>query len=1036
MNKTNGVNYFRFLLVGAGILCVGSTPVFGETVTSDKSDIMKISITNDSRISGVVVDQTGLPVIGANVSVKGTTNGTITDMDGKFDLEVPAGAQLVVSYIGYITQEFAVGNKTTFQIVLKEDTQNLEEVVVVGYGVQKKVNMTGSVAAINSESLANRPVTNASTALQGMLPGVTVVQNSGQPGKDNSSIRIRGVGTLNNANPMYVVDGLIVSTINDIDPNDIESLSVLKDAASAAIYGSRAANGVVLVTTKKGSKKAATLKYDGYVGWQSPTSLPEYLPSHEYAELYNMALRNEGKSPAYLPEEIEKFRNGSDLDNYPNTDWLGLFYKDKGFQHSHRAEVSGGSETTTYMFSLGYLGQDGIIENSDFQRYNLRGNINTQINKFSAGVNFSYTYGNTNEPISSWTGDLYQIFRQINRIAPFVPYKYSNGYYGYIADGSPMAWVESGSIHNQKYYTTRAVGNVGYEIIKGLKIQEVIGYEHTGSSDEKFLKDIQYYNWKTGEPSQYQGPNSQTDDREDYMMLNLQTLLTYNNTFGKHTIGALAGFSQEYSRRDWTIGKRINFLNNDLWELNAGSPDGQTAEGSANEYALRSFFGRVTYDYDNKYLFEANIRRDGTSRINRDTRWGTFPSFSAAWRIINEPFMEPARDILSDLKIRAGWGKLGNQQLGTDNRKAIEYYPYQSVLSQKNYAFGGKVNQGVAPVDGANNDLKWETSKTTNIGLDMGFLQNMFTLTVDAYWKKTYDILMKLPVSTLYGLEAPYQNAGEVTNKGIEMQFGYKYSNKDFTFNATANVAYNKNEVTNLHNEGAKIWDGFKFKQEGRPINSFGGYEVLGIFTDEDDLKNSAVINREQAGLGDLKYKDQNGDGKIDGEDRVYLGSWDPSWTFGLNLSATWKGFDASVFFQGAADVKGFLQNETVGRLQGNTAKPTALFRDSWDAETNPNGKFPRPLTTWRQNDSETNPSDFWIINSSYLRMKNIQVGYTLPKNVCDFIRVPRIRIYYSGQNLLTFTGFSDGFDPEAPVGARGYYPQVKVNTFGLNVTF
>ena len=265
MNKTNGVNYFRFLLVGAGILCVGSTPVFGETVTSDKSDIMKISITNDSRISGVVVDQTGLPVIGANVSVKGTTNGTITDMDGKFDLEVPAGAQLVVSYIGYITQEFAVGNKTTFQIVLKEDTQNLEEVVVVGYGVQKKVNMTGSVAAINSESLANRPVTNASTALQGMLPGVTVVQNSGQPGKDNSSIRIRGVGTLNNANPMYVVDGLIVSTINDIDPNDIESLSVLKDAASAAIYGSRAANGVVLVTTKKGSKKAATLKYDGYV---------------------------------------------------------------------------------------------------------------------------------------------------------------------------------------------------------------------------------------------------------------------------------------------------------------------------------------------------------------------------------------------------------------------------------------------------------------------------------------------------------------------------------------------------------------------------------------------------------------------------------------------------------------------------------------------------------------------------------------------------------------------------------------------------
>lgn len=1041
MNKTNGVNYFKILLAGAGLLCVESTSVSAETVIEKNSDIMKISMINDSKISGMIVDQEGLPVIGANVSVKGTTNGTITDMDGKFELDVPAGAKLLISYIGYISQEIPVGSKSDFRIVLKEDTQNLEEVVVVGYGVQKKVNMTGSVAAINSESLANRPVTNASTALQGMLPGVTVVQNSGQPGKDNSSIRIRGVGTLNNANPMYVVDGLIVSTINDIDPNDIESLSVLKDAASAAIYGSRAANGVVLVTTKKGSKKAATLKYDGYVGWQSPTAMPEYLPSHEYAALYNKALYNQDptKPPAYTAEEIEKFRNGSDPDNFPNTDWQSLFYKDKGFQQSHRAEVSGGSETTTYMFSLGYLGQDGIIDQTDFKRYNLRGNINTQINKFSAGVNFSYTHGISNEPTTPYYDDLYQIMRQVNRIAPFVPYKYSNGYYGYITDGNPIAWMDLGGNKAEKYHTTRAVGNVGYEIIKGLKIQEVMGYEYTGRSTERFIKDIQYYNWKTGDPTMYQGPNSQYDDREDYTMLNLQTLLTYNNTFGKHTVGALAGFSQEYSRRDWTIGKRINFLTNDLLELNAGSPDGQTAEGSANEYALRSFFGRVTYDYDNKYLFEANIRRDGTSRIRSESRWGTFPSFSAAWRIINEPFMEPAREVLSDLKIRGGWGKLGNQQLGTDNRKSIEFYPYQSVLAQKNYAFGGKVSQGIAPVDGANSDLKWETSKTTNIGLDAGFLGNMFTLSVDAYWKKTYDILMKLPVSTLYGMEPPYQNAGEVTNKGIEFQLGYKLAKKDFTFNATANIAYNKNEVTNLRNNGAKIWDGFKFKQEGRPINSYGGYEVLGIFTDKDDLESSAVINRDKAGLGDLKYKDQNGDGKIDGEDRVYLGSWDPSWTFGLNLSATWKGFDASMFFQGAADVKGFLQNETIGNLEGMTGKPTTLFRDSWDAETNPNGKFPRPLTGtsgFTQNSSSANPSDFWIINSSYLRMKNFQIGYTLPKSVSDFIRIPRIRVYYSGQNLLTFTGFNDGFDPEAPAGARAYYPQVKVNTFGLNVTF
>lgn len=512
------------------------------------------------------------------------------------------------------------------------------------------------------------------------------------------------------------------------------------------------------------------------------------------------------------------------------------------------------------------------------------------------------------------------------------------------------------------------------------------------------------------------------------MMVNLQTLLTYNNTFGKHTVGALAGFSQEYNRYDYTQGKRINFLNNELWELDAGAPDGQKANGSAHEYAMRSFFGRVTYDYDNKYLLEANIRRDGTSRIAKDSRWGTFPSFSAGWVVSRERFMESTSRWLSLMKLRASWGTLGNERIGN--------YPYQSVLSQANCAFGGKVNSGIAPIKGANSSLVWETSKTFNVGLDLAFLQNMFTFSMDAYWKNTEDILMRLPVSALYGLDAPYQNAGEVSNKGVEMQLGYKLNKGGFNFNATANIAYNKNEVTNLHNDGAQIWSSFSFQQEGRPIHSFGGYEVLGIFKDQKDLDNSAVINRNTAGLGDLKYKDQNNDGKINGEDRVYLGSWDPQWTFGLNLSADWKGFDVSMFFQGAAGVKGFLQNETVGNLRGNTSKPTTMFRDSWDAEKNPNGKFPRPLTTWKQNEAEHNPSDFWIIDSSYLRMKNIQVGYTIPSSVCDFIGVSRIRIYYSGQNLWTISGFNKGFDPEAPAGARAFYPQVKVNSFGLNVTF
>lgn len=997
-----------------------------------------LSFAQTYAIRGEITDKSTLePIISATIVEKGaSSNGTLSDIDGKFTLSVEKGSYITISYIGYLTKEILVKDDTYLNIELEEDAQLLSEVVVVGFGTQKKVNLTGSVAAISSDVIENRPVTNTSSALQGLLPGVTIIQNSGQPGKDNGSINIRGVGTLNNSNPMYIIDGFVATSINDIDPNDIENISVLKDAASAAIYGSRAANGVILITTKKGLNQPAKIRYDGYLGWQNPTALPEYLGSAEYAGLLNKALKNEGKDPLYSSEEIDKFRDGSDPDLYPDTDWLGLFYRNNALQQSHRVEVSGGSDKSTYMFSAGYIGRDGVIDHAESARYNVRANVSTEINKLSAGVNFSYSHENIQEPSNPYTGDMYQIFRQINRIAPFVPYKYSNGHYGYTNDGSPMAWMESGSLRQEKFHNTRIVGNVGYEIIDGLKIQEVVGYEFVGRSDEKFVKDIQYYNWKTEQPSFYQGPNNQTDDREDYYLLNLQTLLTYDKSFGKHDLNLLAGYSQEYSRRDWTIGKRINFLNNDLWELDAGSKDGQISSGSANEYALQSFFGRLSYAYDNRYLFEMNIRRDGTSRIEKKSRWGTFPSFSAAWRIINESFMEGTRDYLSDLKIRAGWGRLGNQQLGTNPRDYIEFYPFQEVLSQSNYAFGGKVNSGVAPIKGSNSALRWETSESTNIGLDVGLLSNKLTLAIDLYKKNTYDILMKLPVSTLYGLEAPYQNAGAVQNKGIEAQATYKTMFKDWKFNVTANVAYNDNKVTNLQNNGAKIWDGFKFKQEGYPINTFGGYEVLGIFQTQDEVDKGAVINRTTAGPGDLKYRDVNKDGKIDGNDRVYLGSWLPKYTFGLNLSTEWKGIDASVFFQGAADVKGFLQNETVGLLRGNTSKPTALYRDSWDADTNPNGKFPRPLTTWNQNEAEANPSSFWVINSSYLRLKNIQVGYTLPQKWTSSVGIERVRLYYSGQNLLTFTSFNKGFDPEAPAGARAYYPQVKTNTFGLNITF
>ncbi|MBI9063897.1 MAG: SusC/RagA family TonB-linked outer membrane protein [Marinilabiliaceae bacterium] len=586
-------------------------------------------LTQQFAVSGTVVNEQGETLPGVNVFEKeNVTNGVITGVNGAYSINVSSSdAVLIFSFIGFDTQEVNLNGRQNIDIILQEEVTGLDEVVVVGYGTQKKVNVTGAVAAISTEALENRPVTNVTNALQGLMPGATIIQNSGQPGKDMGSIRIRGIGTLNNANPMYVVDGMVVGGMNDIDPNDIASISVLKDAASAAIYGSRASNGVVLITTKKGSKKEPTLKYDGNVGWQQPTDLLEYLPSWEYAGLYNTARLNQGQEAAYSQEEIEKFRNGSDPDNYPNTDWLGLLYKKSGFQQSHRAELSGGSDNSTYMISMGVLDQDGVIDHTNYTRYNARANITSSYKKFTVALNMSFSHGVTKEPTNPYTGDMYQIIRQVNRIAPFVPYKYSTGEYGYIADGNPIAWMDLGAVRNEKYRKTRGIGRIGYDIMKGLKIEEIIGYEYTGSSDEKFIKDIQYNNWKTGDPTLYQGPNSQYDKRQDQQLLNLQTLLTYNRTFGAHSISVLAGYSQEMTRTDWNSSYRKDFLNNELWEINAGSADGQVAEGSAYEYALQSYFGRLSYAFNDKYLLEANIRRDGTSRFSANNRWGTFPSF-------------------------------------------------------------------------------------------------------------------------------------------------------------------------------------------------------------------------------------------------------------------------------------------------------------------------------------------------------------------------------------------------------------------------
>lgn len=1015
-----------FLIIMLTALSAHSTNMVSQNEARSVNNLNQQEITITGRVTDA---STGVTIPGVSIQIEGTAQGTTTDINGEYTLNVSGpDAVLVFTYMGYITQTVNVGENRVINVSLVSDVRQLEEFVVVGYGVQKRANVTGAVATVDAASLESKPVTSVTAALQGLLPGATIIQGSGQPGKDVPSIRIRGIGTLNNSNPMFVVDGMVVRHINDLDPQSIESVTILKDAASASIYGSRASNGVVLITTKKGEARKPTLKYDTYLGFQEPTRMLEYLPSWEYADLFNRARINQGMEVAYTPEEIEIFRNGTDPDRYPNTDWQGLFYK-RGMQQNHRAELSGGVENTTYMFSLGFADQQGIIEHAGYQRYNANSNITTKVNNFTASMNFSFAYRDIQEPTNPYTGDMYQIFRQINRISPWVPYQYSNGYYGYIADGNPLAWQDLGALSMDKIHSLRGIANLSYEPVKGLKFTQVLGYDYSGATWERFIKDIQFYNWQTEAPALYQGPNSKADRRSVNQLIDLQSLVSYSRDFGKHSIGALGGFTQEIDRYEMTYGYRSRFLTNELWQLNAGSSDGMVAEGTASEVALRSFFGRLTYNFDERYLFEANIRRDGTSRLHRDNRWGTFPSFSAGWRISNEQFMEDIKDVVSEFSLRAGWGRLGNQLIGD--------YPYQSVLGSRTYTFGGGIFTGRGLQDGVNQQLRWESSETTNIGLNLGLFEDQFTFSADYYVRNTYDILLRLPVPTPFGLSSPYQNAGEVLNKGVELQAGYRLKAGDWGFNIMANTAYNKNEVVNLMNDGARIWQGgFLFLQEGYPVDALGGYNALGLFRDQGDLDNSAVVDRSRAGLGDIKYEDINGDGAITAEDRIFLGSRIPKWTFGTSLGANFKGFFMDALLQGAAGYKAYLQNESVGRLSGSTTKPTHLFRDSYDQDTNPDGNFPRPLSTWEQNDSGIYPSSFWIQDAAYIRLKSLVIGYEIPNSVLGIVGMSGAKVYYTGHNLLTFTSLHKGWDPEAPAGTRAYYPQIKSHMIGLSVTF
>lgn len=1012
----------------------------GTISTATASGANSFATTQQAGIcKGLVKDATGESVIGASVVVKGTTNGTITDFDGNFSLDgIKKGDVIVISYVGYQTQEIK-WNGSPLNVILKEDSKTLSEVVVVGYGTQKKANLSGSVAMVDSKELENRPIQNVSSGLQGLMPGVAITGTNGAPGQDAGKIRVRGIGTLNEAGPYILVDGIETGTLSAVDPNDIESISVLKDAASAAIYGSKAANGVVLITTKRGKTGQTKISYSGYLSFQNATNMIERMGSYEYASLLNQALEAEGMSKRFNDTELQKFKDGNDP-LYPDTDWYDLAYK-TGVQHRHNVNINGGSENVKYMASLGYLNQTGILPNAGREQFNARTNLDMKINKrLSARMNLSFIKNDYSDASSAYYGGSSdQIIRQLNLIAPWIVARYDDGTWGTISDGSPIAWLDSGMKVNRDNYNFSGMAAVDYEIFDGLKLTLQGAYVNNLQNYNYFQKYIKYNENKESDPSQL-------DERfYKWDRTNYDALLNYNKNFGKHNIKGLLGWHTEKYNYKYQKAVRKKFPNNELTDMNAGDASTQSNEGYTAELAMISWFARINYDFAGKYLLEANIRADASSRFAEGHRWGYFPSFSGAWRISEEAFMESAKDSwLSGLKIRASWGQLGNQDAlsGSNN----DYYPALNTYNlDSKYAFGGSLNSGYYQRKYRLETISWEKASTWGVGVDFT-LFNKLNGSLDYYNRKTTGIIMDVTVPKEFALDAYKDNVGSMRNSGIEINLSYNTKIGQVDFGIAGNFAYNKNEILDLGggdpNKYLDATDGYSQRNKvGEAMNSYYIYRADGFFNSQEEADAYTAKYGNPFGktfkAGDLRYVDTNKDGKLTADDREYCGSSDPKIIYGFNINAGWKGIDLSLMFNGAAGVKRLFDGyEVYGNFSGDAAHPATIWRDAWTPD-NHDASMPRIFyDTNSASSSRSVQSDFWLQDTSYLRLKNLQLGYTLPKGWLNSVGVENIRIYYSVENLLTFDKMKINIDPESTSQRLSSYPLLRTHAFGVNVTF
>lgn len=1033
-------------------LAIASLFILAPDINAGQASILNTSQTKNTLVKGTVKDVSGEPLIGVSVSVKGKSGiGTITDINGNFSIQCDANDALVFSYIGYATLEFPVNGKSSLSISMKEDTKVLDEVIVVGYGTTTRKSAVGAVDQVKADMIENRPVANMTQALQGAAPNVIIQQRNHNPNDNKTNFNIRGISTLNDNSPLFVIDGLVADgeSFNKLNPMDIENISILKDAGTAAIYGSRSSNGVVVVTTKKGKKnQRPVVRLSGMIGWENPDILFSPVAGYQNATLRNLAETNAGNAPKYTPDQIR------DLAAHQNEEsWFFDQIMRTAMQQNYNLSVSGGSEHSTYMISMGYYDQESnYVGNDSFgvQRYNFRTSLSTELGRFKLTGILAYARNNS----VSTTGGSLEVDAARTPTYYYYKMKSADGRYllnDILSEFNPLGQLEAGG--RNKYRNNYINTNVSAEmkIIDGLKLKGVFGADIM--NDTRFTRNhaVAYYSSEEAtEPRPIKKENNKTSNwNSNAYLINTQLLLDYNKTFGKHTVNGLVGLTNEsYTQSSNEIEKK--YVDPDLGiatdetTSEPGNITGKTSVDDSNRTSITSFFGRAGYSYADRYYAEFSFRYDGASKFHKDYRWGFFPSVSLGWRPTEESFMEFYKEKIGDLKLRASYGILGSQAIGTYDRFTV-YDVYDN-----SYAYNNKTVSGAGFKLGLEN-LTWEKAQTFNIGVDASFLQNSLTVTFDYFHKRTNDILMKPLISSVFGTEMPMANIGKMQNQGWDLSVNYRLKTGAFTHNFNFNLGDSWNKVLEFPGDEqiTQVEELSRIIRVGVPLNSYYGYKMAGFFQSYDEIEASAIPVGAKVQPGDIKFVDRNDDGIIDSKDKFILGNAFPRYTFGFTYGLNWKGIDFSMFWQGVGKRDMMLRGELIEPYHDNYSYTIYKHQLDFWTPTNTEARWPRLAAPGsdsnRNNYGNGNGSDLFLLDGKYLRLKNLTIGYTLPKEWTKHLGMQKARLYINGQNLLTFSNNSF-IDPESSEfdskmstsGANSgrSYPTLRYFGFGVDIEF